>query len=169
MLVRIYLVTQHLQGEEIQRNYFINLPRIAFEIVENKTASSTKDSIIFKKWEELADKVSLILLDRYKKTCRQDINLFPANKEYQLWSTPFEKDLVETFKNGTHWFLQGCQRPQRFWFDKKIYEDENLWRQTIDFVKFMRKKMNQNTNYYNLNFQPAGYFWRRNQQSFFRY
>ena len=135
-------------------NISINLPRIAFEIVENKTVSVDERFNYFqKKWEELADKVSLILLDRYKKTCRQDINLFPANKEYQLWSTPFEKDLVETFKNGTLsvGFI-GLSEAVEILFDKKIYEDENLWRQTIDFVKFMRKKMNQNTNYYNLNF-----------------
>ena len=66
-------------------NISINLPRIAFEIVGNKSIPiGARLTFLYKKWEEVADKASQILLDRFKKTCRQDVSLFPANNEYHF-------------------------------------------------------------------------------------
>ena len=83
-------------------NISINLPRLALETAAETTDVESRIAIFKEKWVEVAEITKDILIDRFNKTCKSDISLFPTNQEYKLWCEDInEVGLSEAFKHGT--------------------------------------------------------------------
>lgn len=137
-------------------NISINLPRLALEVdAENKNASVyEKKEELKKKWIYVASLTKDILLDRFEKTCKSDINLFPTNKEYKLWCEDINKvGLREAFKHGTLSIgFIGLTETIEIITGHKYWQDGNSYKIALDFVKFMRSYINFLRDEYKLNF-----------------
>ncbi len=83
-------------------NISINLPRLAFEAAAETTDVESRIALFKEKWLGVAEITKDILIDRFNKTCKSDISLFPTNQEYKLWCEDInEVGLSEAFKHGT--------------------------------------------------------------------
>lgn len=65
-------------------NISINLPRLALEANAETNTMSKKIELFKQKWLSVASITKDILLDRFYKTCKADISMFPTNQEYKL-------------------------------------------------------------------------------------
>ena len=137
-------------------NVSINLPRLAFETMRDcKSDSITERFDLLKiKWVAVAETVSKILLDRFGKTCNNEKHLFPTNCEYKLWCEDFTaNDLCEIFKHGTLSIgFIGLSEAMEIITGKKYWKDDEVYRNAIDFVSFMRNYTNDLRDKHHLNF-----------------
>ncbi len=138
-------------------NISINLPRLALETDEELPLGSIDDKIaLFKrKWTEVADCVSDILLDRYRKTIARRTELFPTVCKYNLWIENFEEHgtMAEALKHGTLSFgFIGLSEAIEVITGEKYYEHDDTYSIAIDFVKFMRDYADRCIEKYGLNF-----------------
>ncbi len=133
-------------------NISINLPRIAFESL--KADDQIKE--FKKRWLEVASHTKDILIDRYEKTIKSDISLFPTNREYKLWCKDINKlGLSEVFKHGTLSIgFIGLSETIEILTGNKYWKQDNkeLHSLAVDIVIFMRKYIDEIRDKYNLNF-----------------
>ena len=137
-------------------NITINLPRLALETVkEHSDLSSDK---LFErckeKWLSVADTVTEILLDRFHKTCTQDIDLFPTLRQYNLSCENInETGLDELFKHGTLSIgFIGLSEMLDIIFNSKFWENEKVYNAALNMLSFMRGYTDKQSEKYNLNF-----------------
>ena len=137
-------------------NISINLPRLAFETIRDCKSEKIKDrmDLLKSKWIGIANSVSEILIDRFKKTCKSDKSLFPTNSEYKLWCENIaESDLYEVFKHGTLSIgFIGLAEMIEIIAGKKYWEDNDTYHLALNFVKFMRNYADELRDKYHLNF-----------------
>lgn len=135
-------------------NISINLPRLALETEKQYSGASieTKFEQLKIKWTAVADCVTEILIDRYKKVCSLDSSDFPINSLRQMWCVSF-KNLEEVFKHGTLSIgFIGLSEMIETLTSKRYYTDESTYVLAFDFVKFMRDYCDKQREKYNLNF-----------------
>ncbi|PEQ91715.1 hypothetical protein CN481_15615 [Bacillus sp. AFS006103] len=134
-------------------NISINLPRIALEV--SSTSSEEERYTRFKeRWTEIADITKEILLDRYQRTIALHSQQFPANNEYQPWcvSFPGQASLEEVFKHGTLSIgFIGLSEAIEVLTGQKYYGSDDNYQTAIDFVTYMRNKINEYSRSENLN------------------
>ena len=137
-------------------NITINLPRLALETIIAHP-DLPPDALFEKckeKWLSVADTVTEILLDRFHKTCSQDVDLFPALKQYDLLCENINKTgLSEVFKHGTLSIgFIGLSEMLDVIFDGKFWEDEKIYNAALNMLSFMRGYTDMQAEKYNLNF-----------------
>ena len=138
-------------------NITINLPRLALETLKEMPNAAT-DSVLARvkeKWISVADTVTEILLDRFYKTCRQDVELFPTLKQYNLVCENINEvqSLHELFKHGTLSIgFIGLSEMLNLIYRGKYWQDETIYKAAKDFVAFMRDYTDRQSDKYNLNF-----------------
>ena len=138
-------------------NISINLPRLALETDEELPQGSIDEKIdLFKrKWTEVADCVSDILLDRYQITIARRTELFPTVCKYNLWIENFDEHgtMAEALKHGTLSFgFIGLSEAIEVITGVKYYEHDDTYSIAIDFVEFMRDYADRCIEKYGLNF-----------------
>ncbi len=139
-------------------NISINLPRLALETERdssNELSIENKFDLLKKKWIAVADVATDILLDRFYKTCKSDKDLFPTNLEYNLWCENFNANaLFDIFKHGTLSIgFIGLTEAVEVLTGKKFWKDDKeAYTVALDFVKFMRKYVDEQKNKHRLNF-----------------
>ncbi len=137
-------------------NISINLPRLALETESELKDSSLEEKLErFKsKWHHVAEITKDILLDRFEKTCNADIDLFPTIRDYKLTCEDInEVGLKETFKHGTLSIgFIGLSEAMEVLSGKKYWKDESVYKEAINFVKYMRRYVDELKDSYNLNF-----------------
>lgn len=139
-------------------NISINLPRLALEAIRDSSNDSSVEnrfSLLKKKWIAVADVATDILLDRFYKTCKSDKDLFPTNLEYNLWCENFNANtLSDIFKHGTLSIgFIGLTEAVEVLTGKKFWKDDKeAYTVALDFVKFMRKYVEEQKNKHQLNF-----------------
>ena len=137
-------------------NISVNLPRLALEVMKNHPEKSDSEKIeeLKKRWLEIAEPTSLILLDRYYKTVGADPTLFPTNHEYKFWCEDMNKSgLEETFKHGTLSIgFIGLSEAIEIITGFKHWENEDAYRCALDCVAFMRDYTDSLTKKHHLNF-----------------
>ena len=138
-------------------NITINLPRLALQALE-ELPNAPIDSVLARvkeKWISVADTVTEILLDRFYKTCQQDIELFPTLKQYNLVRENINEvqSLHELFKHGTLSIgFIGLSEMLDLIYHGKYWQDETIYHTANDFVAFMREYTDRQSDKYNLNF-----------------
>lgn len=143
-------------GRSNMANVSINLPRLALSAVSGlsgKTEDEIFDTVKIR-WQKVADTVTDILIDRFEKTCKQDINLFPTLKQYPLLCDDINKtDLWDIFRHGTLSIgFIGLSEMLEVIYKCKYWTDERAYKKAIEFVAFMRNYTDEQTKKYNLNF-----------------
>ena len=137
-------------------NISVNLPRIALEVAEKCPSASDSEKFreLKKRWLEIAEPVTQILLDRYEKTVKAEASLFPTNHEYEFWCEDMNKSgLKETFKHGTLSIgFIGLSETIEILTGAKYWLNETAGRHALDFVAFMREYTDSLTKKHNLNF-----------------
>ena len=137
-------------------NITINLPRLALEAVCDYPDAQPNELLekIKEKWLGVADSVTEILLDRFHKTCRQDVDLFPTMKKYDLLCEYMNKsELSEIFKHGTLSIgFIGLSETFDVIYRGKYWEDAVIYQAALNFVSFMRDYTDRQSEKYNLNF-----------------
>ena len=137
-------------------NISINLPRLALETSKELGNSLfEKRMLLFKeKWLNVAKTTKDILLDRYERTCNADINLFPTIRQYKLTVEDVDKNgLRSTFRHGTLSIgFIGLSEAMEILSGKKYWEDNQIYDETIGFVKYMRAYLDELRDEYHLNF-----------------
>lgn len=131
-------------------NISINLPRLALE-----SLSSEERICDFKKrWLKVASVTKDILIDRYEKTLKSDIELFPTNREYKLWCKNInDVGLAETLKHGTLSIgFIGLTETVEILTGNKYWKNENAFHVALDLVRFMREYVDSLCVDYKLNF-----------------
>ena len=137
-------------------NITINLPRLALETLRELPEAPVESLIkrVKEKWAAVADTVTEILLDRFYKTCAQDVELFPTLKQYDLLCENInEVELKELFKHGTLsvGFI-GLSEMVDLICRGKYWQDEIIYNSAMEFVAFMRAYTDRQSEKYNLNF-----------------
>ena len=137
-------------------NVTINLPRLALE-AKKELAESSSDELLARvkeKWLKVADSVTEILLDRFHKTCKQDVNLFPTLQRYDLLCENVnEVPLTELFKHGTLSIgFIGLSETFELIFGDKYWKNDAVYAAAKDFVAFMREYTDKQSDKYDLNF-----------------
>ncbi len=137
-------------------NITINLPRLALEVDKEMHKASLSDKIILfkQKWDKVANLTKDILLDRYEKTCKADIDLFPTIREYKLTCEDINKvGLRDNFKHGTLSIgFIGLSEAMEVLSGEKYWTNYKVYQVAINFVKYMRNYTDKLKNEYNLNF-----------------
>ncbi|MDD7618637.1 MAG: anaerobic ribonucleoside-triphosphate reductase, partial [Bacillales bacterium] len=137
-------------------NITINLPRLAFEVAAELPDATLKEklSLLKKKWLSVASTTKDILLDRYRKTCEADFDLFPTIKEYPLTVEDInETGLEGTFRHGTLSIgFIGLSEAFEVLSGKKYWDDEPVYQKALEFVRFMRTYLDELTQTFHLNF-----------------
>lgn len=137
-------------------NITINLPRLALEALNELPNASADDVIarVKEKWLAIADTVTEILLDRFDKTCKQDVELFPTLQQYDiLCENVNDVSLKELFKHGTLSIgFIGLSETFDIICHGKYWQNEEIYNAARDFVAFMREYTDQQSEKYNLNF-----------------
>ncbi len=137
-------------------NISINLPRLALEVVSQYPDSSTEWQMeqVKEKWLAVAKTVTDILLDRFYKTCKQDVELFPTNKQYNLLCEDINTvPLGEVFKHGTLSIgFIGLSEMLDVIYHGKYWLNSDIHDRAIEFVEFMRNYTDSQTKEHNLNF-----------------
>ena len=122
-------------------NISINLPRLALETAAETTDVESRIALFKEKWVEVAEITKDILIDRFNKTCKSDISLFPTNQEYKLWCEDInEVGLSEAFKHGTLslGFIGLSEAFEILTGEKYWINDKNRFT-ALEIVSFMRK------------------------------
>ena len=138
-------------------NISINLPRLAME-VDEELPEATVDlrvDLFKKKWTAVADTVTEILLDRYRKTLERSVELFPTVHKYNLWIEDFgnAETMAENLKHGTLSFgFIGLSEAIEVLTGKKYYMGSEEYSEALDFVKYMRTYADKCIEKYHLNF-----------------
>lgn len=155
-------VMQNQHGEEtsIGRGNIdyvtINLPKIALEIDSlYKEDINTKISLFQDRWVQIAQQAKKILLDRYDKLLKIDLDNFPFNFNQGLWIRDFNLSETpeEVFKNGTLSIgFIGIAETIEILTGDKYYFSENNFEIAIKIVTFMRETVDQFRKDTNLNF-----------------
>ena len=131
-------------------NISINLPRLAFEsLPANDRISEFK-----KKWISIANITKDILIDRYYKTLKSDIELFPTNCEYKLWCKNInEVGLSETFKHGnlSIGFI-GLTETVEILTGHKYWGNEEAYLVALELIKYMKSFVDKLRDECKLNF-----------------
>lgn len=135
----------------------INLPRLALEIDRdfNDKTINTKIKMYYKKWLEVAEISSEILIHRYTTIISLNKIDFPINMNNDLWSESFKdaKSLEDIFKHGTLSIgFIGLSEMIEILTGKKYYETEENYQIAKDFVKYMRDYINKLRVKHNKNF-----------------
>ncbi len=138
-------------------NISINLPRLAMETEEElpRGTADERMALFKRKWADVADSVTEILLDRYQKTIARNTELFPTVSRYNLWVEDFDghNTMEEALKHGTLSFgFIGLSEAIEIITGRKYYEHEDAYAEAIDFVRFMRKYADRCIEKYGLNF-----------------
>ena len=137
-------------------NITVNLPRLAFEVAAElpNTTLEEKLGLLKKKWLSVASTTKDILLDRYRKTCEADSDLFPTIKEYPLTVEDInETGLEGTFRHGTLSIgFIGLSEAFEVLSGKKYWGDELVYQKALEFVRFMRSYLDELTKTFHLNF-----------------
>ncbi len=135
-------------------NISINLPRLAFDVIKETSDSEKSINLFKKKWISIAEVTKDILIDRYQKTIKQDINLFPTNQEYKLWCQDINRNGLEgAFCHGTLSIgFIGLSETIEILTNKKFWKDESAYNLTLDILSFMRNYTDSLTKKYKLNF-----------------
>ena len=135
-------------------NISINLPRLAFEAAAETTDVESRIAIFKEKWVEVAEITKDILIDRFNKTCKSDISLFPTNQEYKLWCEDInEVGLSEAFKHGTLslGFIGLSEAFEILTGEKYWINDKNRFT-ALEIVSFMRKYVDSLRDNLHMNF-----------------
>ena len=135
-------------------NISINLPRLAFEAAAETTDVESRIALFKEKWVGVAEITKDILIDRFNKTCKSDISLFPTNQEYKLWCEDInEVGLSETFKHGTLslGFIGLSEAFEILTSEKYWINDKNLI-VALDIVSFMKKYVDSLRDDLHMNF-----------------
>lgn len=137
-------------------NITVNLPRLAFEVAAELPDATLEEKLglLKKKWLSVASTTKDILLDRYRKTCEADFDLFPTIKEYPLTVEDInETGLEGTFRHGTLSIgFIGLSEAFEVLSGKKYWGDELVYQKALDFVRFMRSYLDELTKTFHLNF-----------------
>ena len=135
-------------------NISINLPRLALETAAETTDVEPRIAIFKEKWVEVAEITKDILIDRFNKTCKSDISLFPTNQEYKLWCEDInEVGLSEAFKHGTLslGFIGLSEAFEILTGEKYWINDKNRFT-ALEIVSFMRKYVDSLRDNLHMNF-----------------
>ena len=135
-------------------NISINLPRLALETAAETTDVESRIAIFKEKWVEVAEITKDILIDRFNKTCKSDISLFPTNQEYKLWCEDInEVGLSEAFKHGTLslGFIGLSEAFEILTGEKYWINDKNRFT-ALEIVSFMRKYVDSLRDNLHMNF-----------------
>lgn len=137
-------------------NISINLPRLALEVVKEYPDQSPEWQMerVKEKWLTIAKTVTDILLDRFHKTCAQEVELFPTNKQYNLLCEDINTvPLGEIFKHGTLSIgFIGLSEMLDVVYHGKYWLNTEIHDKAIEFVHFMRNYTDSQTKERNLNF-----------------
>ena len=135
-------------------NISINLPRLALETAAETTDVESRIALFKEKWVEVAEITKDILIDRFNKTCKSDISLFPTNQEYKLWCEDInEVGLSEAFKHGTLslGFIGLSEAFEILTGEKYWINDKNRFT-ALEIVSFMRKYVDSLRDNLHMNF-----------------
>ena len=135
----------------------INLPRIALEIDKVHSGKDSDEKVrVFKdEWDRIADVVKDQLLDRYYKLLELEVDDFPCNVSYDLWTQDFSsaKSLEEVFRNGTLSIgFIGLSETVKLLTGKEYYSSDENHEVALDIVKHMRGTVDKYRNDCHLNF-----------------
>lgn len=128
-------------------NISINLPRLA---LESKQSIDT----FKKKFIQIANETSKILIHRYNLIIKNKIDMYPNICQYKLWCRDITKvGLKETFKHGTLSIgFIGLSEAFEILTGKKYWSDKNVYNKALAFVKFMRSFTDGLIKKHHLNF-----------------
>ena len=135
-------------------NISINLPRLALETAAETTDVESRIALFKEKWVRVAEITKDILIDRFNKTCKSDISLFPTNQEYKLWCEDInEVGLSEAFKHGTLslGFIGLSEAFEILTGEKYWINDKNRFT-ALEIVSFMRKYVDSLRDNLHMNF-----------------
>jgi len=137
-------------------NITINLPRLAFRVMESYIHENIDEKMmkVKQEWVKIAEEVVKILLDRYEKIINVDKEYFSTVKKYSLWIKDMETEsLNDVFKHGTLsiGFIGLCEMIEIL-FGHKYYENKDTYNEAQNFVKFMREYTDNCIKKYNYNF-----------------
>jgi ribonucleoside-triphosphate reductase len=154
-------VVQNLHGEDgsIGRgnidNITINLPRLALEAAD-ELATAERVKSFKARWTAVAETVTDILIDRYKKLLQRDKSDFPTNNKYDLWIKDFSAEgnsLEDIFKNGTLSIgFIGLAETVEVLTGAKFWEHKEAYETAADIVHFMREFCDGLRDKHKLNF-----------------
>ena len=135
-------------------NISINLPRLAFEAAAETTDVESRIALFKEKWVGVAEITKDILIDRFNKTCKSDISLFPTNQEYKLWCEDInEVGLSETFKHGTLSLgFIGLSEAFEILTSEKYWINDKNRIVALDIVSFMKKYVDSLRDDLHMNF-----------------
>ena len=135
-------------------NISINLPRLALEANAETNTMSKKIELFKQKWLSVASITKDILLDRFYKTCKADIYMFPTNQEYKLLVEDIKKvGLRETFKHGTLSIgFIGLSETVEILTGSKYWSSKENIAIAFELTSFMRRYIDSLRDEYKLNF-----------------
>ena len=135
-------------------NISINLPRLAFEAAAETTDVESRIALFKEKWLGVAKITKDILIDRFNKTCKSDISLFPTNQEYKLWCEDInEGGLSEAFKHGTLSLgFIGLSEAYEILTGEKYWINDKNRVVALDIVSFMKKYVDSLRDDLHMNF-----------------
>ena len=135
-------------------NISINLPRLALEANAETNTMSKKIELFKQKWLSVASITKDILLDRFYKTCKADISMFPTNQEYKLLVEDIKKvGLRETFKHGTLSIgFIGLSETVEILTGSKYWSSKENIAIAFELTSFMRRYIDSLRDEYKLNF-----------------
>ena len=135
-------------------NISINLPRLAFEAAAETTDVESRIALFKEKWLGVAKITKDILIDRFNKTCKSDISLFPTNQEYKLWCEDInEGGLSEAFKHGTLSLgFIGLSEAYEILTGEKYWINDKNRVVALDIVSFMKKYVDSLRDNLHMNF-----------------
>lgn len=139
----------------------INLPRIAFDLINVYSTLSTQEKVkLYKeKWLVIAETVKDQLLDRYNKTCKLKPDDFPTNQQINLTFANMKENssLFEVFKHGTLAIgFIGVSETIELLTGNKYFNSIENQEIALDLVGFMREIIDKYREKYNLNFSLLG-------------
>ena len=93
-------------------------------------------------------------MDRYEKTCNADIDLFPTIRQYKLTVENINKvGLRGTFKHGTLSIgFIGLSEAMEILSGEKYWNNNEVYSEALNFVKYMRAYLNELRDEHHLNF-----------------
>lgn len=137
-------------------NISINLPRLALEAIKGAEGTFEKNLKNFKEgWRDIADVVVKILIHRYDEVCKHYSTDYPAVSKYQLWVEDFEKNTESTnvFRHGTLSIgFIGLSEAFEVLSSQRYYQNDHVRRAAVDFVRYMRRYVDNCKDSRNLNF-----------------
>ena len=135
-------------------NISINLPRLALETDQTCGDQKMAEKVLRfkKKWLEIADATTEILLERYRITAGLSSEDFPTNLARQMWCVPFGTP-NDVFKHGTLSIgFIGLSEAMEVLTGSRFYASEEAYNIALDFVNFMREYCDRQRDKYHFNF-----------------